>query len=164
MDGYGITEESIGWQVWSDSVLRYFSDSDMGLTVCAVVESPVSYRRSWEGIRVEARKASPYLVLSRVLVPRLASVCVVVGFALVLIPDRISICWSIDILDCLARSGVKEWGATLRVSTDSVSKTDSLSMHIEVEKWRTLDPISLMDEKWRAHDSFFLSSYIDLDC
>ncbi len=28
----------------------------------------------------------------------------------------------------------------------------------EVEKWRAPDPISLMDEKWGAHDSFFLSS------
>jgi hypothetical protein len=38
------------------------------------------------------RKASPYLVLSRVLVAILASVCVVVVVALVLILDRISIC------------------------------------------------------------------------
>ena len=37
------------------------------------------------------RKASPYLVLSRVLVAILASVCVVV-VALVLILDSISIC------------------------------------------------------------------------
>jgi hypothetical protein len=44
MDGCGITGESIGWQVWSDSVLRYFSSSDIGLTRCAAVESPVSYK------------------------------------------------------------------------------------------------------------------------
>jgi hypothetical protein len=57
-----------------------------------------------------------------------------VKFALVLIQEGFRSVGLLSALNCLAKLGVKEWGAMLRSTTDSVSTSDSFSvshMHLD---------------------------------
>jgi hypothetical protein len=57
-----------------------------------------------------------------------------VKFALVLIQEGFRSVGLLSALNCLAKLGVKEWGAMLRNTTDSVSTSDSFSvshMHLD---------------------------------